>query len=116
MADTNEMKLGSAKEARGEEPEKYPVVVRIFGVASIIAGLLQVNAFILALVVVLFGHIDLSQLEEQTATTIAIDALSLALSFVLAVLFIILGIRLLRGKRRRVALMCIVMMHKETNQ
>ena len=94
-------------------PEKYPLIIRIFGVAGIVAGVLQVNAFVLALVAVFLGRADLSQVEGHTAVTIVIGAASLLLSFALAVMFIILGIRLLRGKRHKVALLCVVMIALE---
>ena len=105
--------LDARENARNEEVEKYPLPVRIFGVVSIIAGLVQVNAFILALLVVFFGKVDLSQIEAHTAITIVIGVISLALSLALAVMFIVLGVRLLLGKRHKVALMCIVMIALE---
>ena len=105
--------LDARENARDEEVKKYPLPVRIFGVVSIIAGLVQVNAFILALLVVFFGKVDLSQIEAHTAITIVIGVISLALSLALAVMFIVLGVRLLLGKRHKVALMCIVMIALE---
>ncbi len=105
--------LDARENARDEEVKKYPLPVRIFGVVSIIAGLVQINAFILALLVVFFGKVDLSQIEAHTAITIVIGVISLALSLALAVMFIVLGVRLLLGKRHKVALMCIVMIALE---
>ncbi|MDO4533474.1 MAG: hypothetical protein Q4C36_07100, partial [Coriobacteriia bacterium] len=46
-----------------EEPEKYPLLIRIFGVLSIIAGGVQIVAFVLLLLAIFFGRIDFTQLE-----------------------------------------------------
>ena len=105
--------LDVTENARCDEDRKYPLIVRLFGVASIVAGALQVNAFILALLVVLFGKVNLAELELHTATTIVIGVISLLLSFALAVLFIILGVRLLRGRRHKAAVLCLVMIGLE---
>ena len=112
MVESGEM-LDTAENARCDEDRKYPLIVRLFGVASIVAGALQVNAFILALLVVLFGKVNLAELELHTATTIVIGVISLLLSFALAVLFIILGVRLLRGRRHKAAVLCLVMIGLE---
>ena len=92
-----------------DEVEKYPFLVRAYGVVSIIAGALQVNAFIVALLLVFFGRVDLSELEVHTATTLIIGIVALALSFALSVLFVALGIRLVRGNRRRAAMITTIM-------
>ena len=92
-----------------DEVEKYPFLVRAYGVVSIIAGALQVNAFIVALLSVFFGRVDLSELEVHTATTLIIGIVALALSFALSVLFVALGIRLVRGNRRRAAMITTIM-------
>ena len=92
-----------------DEVEKYPLLIRVYGIASIIAGLLQVNAFILVVLAVFFGDIDLSQIEGNNTTTIAIAIVSLLLSAALSVLFVVLGTRLVRGLRNRAALICNVM-------
>ena len=105
--------LDVTENARCDEDRKYPLIVRLFGVASIVAGALQVNAFILALLVVLFGKVNLAQIEQHTATTIVIGVVSLLLSFALAVLFIVLGVRLLRGRRHKAAVLCLVMIGLE---
>ena len=92
-----------------DEVEKYPLLVRIYGVVSIVAGGVQVVAFILAILAVFFGRIDFSNLEPHTATTLVIGILSLVLSVVLAAFFVALGVRLLRGNRKRAALICNIM-------
>jgi len=94
---------------RTDEVEKYPLLVRIYGVVSIVGGALQVNAFIVALLAVFFGRVDLSELEVHTATTLIIGIVALVLSFALSVLFVALGIRLVRGNRRRAAMITTIM-------
>ena len=92
-----------------DEVEKYPLLVRVYGIVSVIAGAIQVAAFALALAAVFFGDVDYSNLEAHTATALAIGILSLVLSVVLAAFFVALGIRLLRGNRKRAALLCNIM-------
>ena len=96
-----------------ERSEKYPLIVRIYGVLGIIAGLLQINAFIMALLAVFSGSVDFSNLEKHTATTLVIGIVAALISIALAVLFIVLGIRLLRGKRQKAALICNIMIALE---
>ena len=98
---------------RQGEDEKYPLLVRIYGVLSIVAGCDQVVAFILATLAVFYGRVDLSVLDGHTTTTLVIGIVAIVLSVALAVLFVFLGVRLLRGNRRRVALLCIVMISIE---
>ncbi|MBO4352472.1 MAG: putative ABC transporter permease [Eggerthellaceae bacterium] len=96
-----------------DRTEKYPLIVRIYGVASIVAGCLQVVAFVLAALAVFFGDVDFSSLDKHTATTLVIGIVSLALSLVLAVMFVLLGVRVLRGKREKAALLCNIMIALE---
>ena len=103
----------SLAEKNLEIVEKYPLLVRVYGVLSIIAGGVQVLAAVLAIVLlgvsVASGNLDLSEFEQHTATTLVISAVGLVLSVVLAVMFIVLGVRLLRGKRTRAATIANVM-------
>ncbi len=94
---------------RNDEIEEYPLLVRIFGVASIIAGALQVILFVQALLAVFFGRLDLSRIEIHTATTLVIGIIVLVLSVALAVMFVILGVRLVLGKRHKAALIATTM-------
>ena len=103
------MKQAIRDYAEPDETEKYPLLIRIYGVASIVAGILQVNAFILAAFAVFSGDIDFSRLDSHGTTTLAIGFVALALSIALAVLFVMLGVRLVRGKRKQAALICNVM-------
>lgn len=100
-------------EAQLNETEKYPLLVRIYGVLSIVAGCIQIVAFVLALLVVFFGENDFTQIAEQGMTTIVVGIVALVLSVALAALFIVLGVRLLRGNRRKAALICTIMIALE---
>ena len=111
MAESNETMNAAeaAKAERVEEVEKYPLLVRLYGVLSIVAGGIQVALFVLSLLAVFFGDLDLSNLEKHTATTLVIGIVALVLSVVLSVMFVILGVRLVRGKRHKAALIANVM-------
>ena len=104
---------GVAEYAPDTETDKYPLLVRIFGAVSIIAGAVQVVAFVLMLLAVFFGKIDFTNLEPHATTTLVIGLISLALSAALSVLFILLGVRLLRGMRHKVALISSLMIALE---
>lgn len=96
-----------------EEPEKYPLLVRIYGVLGIVAGIVQVLAFVLATLAVFFGDVNLSALDDHTTTTLVIGIVSIVASVALAVMFIILGVRLLRGKRHKAVFLCDIMIALE---
>ena len=110
---TKQGMIEGAKSDLENEVEKYPLLIRIFGVISIIAGAVQVIAFAIMLLAVFFGRIDFSNLEPHAMTTLVIGLVTLILSFALAVTFVILGIRLLLGKRKKVALITVVMIALE---
>ena len=99
--------------AQVEEPEKYPLLVRVYGALGIVACVLQIVAFVQATLDVFVGKIDLSVLDGHTTTTIVVGALAIALSVVLAVMFAVLGVRLLRGQRHRAVLLCDIMIALE---
>ena len=105
MAPTEE-KISRREYAKQDEPKKYPLLVRIYGVLGIIAGIDQIIAFVLAILAVFFGDVDLSALDDHTTTTLVIG-------IVLAVMFVILGVRLLRGKRHKAVLLCDIMIALE---
>ena len=112
MAESGE-KMSRKNYAKHEETEKYPLLVRIYGVVAIVAGALQVAAFIFAALAVFSGKVDFSSLEEHTITTLVIAIVAIVASVVLAVMFIVLGVRLLRGKRHRAVLLCDIMIALE---
>ncbi|WP_350454161.1 putative ABC transporter permease [Slackia heliotrinireducens] len=103
--------LDIIENVRDEEPEKLSLFVRIYGALSIIAGGLQVLSFVLAILTLVgfFGRVDLSELEYQTTTALVITLVSTVLSVAAAVLFVVLGVRLIRGNRRRAALIANVL-------
>lgn len=107
------MVVSSNTSSYSDEAEKYPLLVRIFGILSIIAGALQIAVFIQALIAVFFGQIDFSNVEYRAATTLIMGLISLVASLALAVLFVILGVRLLRGLRHKVALGATIMIALE---
>ena len=109
----NDNTIDPKENARNDAEEKYPVLIRIYGVISIVAGALQVAIFILALLAVFFGDLDLSQIEEHTATTIVVGIVEILLSVALSIMFVVLGVRLVRGKRHKAALIANIMIALE---
>lgn len=95
------------------ETRRYPLAIRLYGVLSIAAGGIQVAAFVLAVVFFATGRIELKMLEAHTATTLVIAVVQLVLACVLSVMFVILGVRLLRGKRHRAATLANAMIALE---
>ena len=91
------------------ERERYPWFLRLFGVLCVIGG-------IDALVVFGWGlyefikHDEIAEAtREFTATTLVIAGVGIAIAVVLAVMFFVLGIRLIRGLRKRAAFICNIM-------
>ncbi len=116
--DLNDETLDIHENAREDKEERYPLPIRIYGVLSVIAGGVQILSFVLLiglLILSVFGSadFDFSQIEKHTATTIVISLIEAVVTLVLAVLFFVLGIRLLRGRRHRVALTCNIMIALE---
>lgn len=105
--------LDARVNAQEDQPDKYPLAIRIFGVISIVAGGIQVVSFILSLLAVFFGKIDLSQIEQHVIVTIVIGVIALLISVAISALFVVLGIRLLRGTRHRAAVIADVMIALE---
>ena len=108
MAESGKMMTRRAY-TQDEEPEKYPLLIRIYGALGIVAGVVQVVTFIRAALAVFFGKVDLSVLDNHTLTTLVVGIVAIALSVALSVMFIIMGVRLLRGSRHRTALLCDIM-------
>lgn len=90
-------------------PEAYPVLIRMYGVLSIIAGGVQVLMFALTALLLLSGNLNLSKLEKLATTTLVIGAVGVIASVVLAAMFVLLGIRLLRGRRHLAAVLANIM-------
>ena len=117
MAESNGTESGTKLTRRGyaqlEKLEKYPLLVRVYGALGIVACVVQIVAFVQATADVFFGKIDLSVLDSHTTTTIVVGALTITLSVVLAVMFAVLGVRILRGQRHRAVLLCDIMIALE---
>ena len=104
-------------------PEKYPLLARVYGVLCIIASVIQVIAFVLGTLIlvaiikgIISGEVDLSELSatgHTSMTTIVISAVAILVSAALAVMFFILGIRLLRGRRHETATLANIMIALE---
>lgn len=90
--------------------ERYPFIVRVFGAVAILAGILQIVSFVITILAFFNGQIDLANIEERTIVTIVVAALQLLFSLALAVMFVVLGVRLIRGKRRRAATLANAML------
>ena len=99
--------------ASRDEPDRYPLIIRIYGVLSMIGGGLQVALFVLVLIAIIRGRIDLSTFEGTNTVTAVIALIALVLSVILAGMFFVLGVRLVRGKRRMAALLAIIMIAVE---
>lgn len=103
-----EKQNGSEAKAQGAAG-RYPFVVRLYGLLAIAGGAVQIIAFIAGGFLLASGSISLESLEVHTVTTWVVLAVLLALTIALSGMFIILGVRLLRGKRHRAALLANVM-------
>lgn len=102
---SNELQPAGAEEGS----RRYPLAIRLYGVLSIIAGALQVGVFVLAVVFVATGRLSLESVESRTTVTLVVVVVQLILSVILSVMFVILGVRLLRAKRHRAALLANTM-------
>ena len=102
-----------------EANDKYPWFIRLYGVLSIIGGAVQLFASVRAALVIasLFSNgIDLGNIEAKghaSITTIIIAIVLVLVSAILAVMFFVLGIRLLKNKRHKAATLCNVMIGLE---
>lgn len=101
-----------------ETPDRYPALIRAYGVLSIIAGCVQlvlVAIIIFALIAALASgtQFDLSSIEPFNITSLVIQLVSFFVSVVLAGMFVVLGMRLLRGNRKSAALLINIMLALE---
>lgn len=89
--------------------ERYPWFLRLYGVLCIVGGV----DFLVDFGIGLYQFIMRDQIaevtREYTATTIVIAIIALVLAVVLAVMFFILGVRMLRGQRKKAALLANIM-------
>ena len=107
MSESSQQSLRNSEELNAKE--RYPWFLRLFGVLSVVAGISYVVDFILGLYQFIMRDEIAEVTREYTATTIAIAIIGLVLAFVLAVMLFVLGVRMLRGQRKRAALLCNIM-------
>lgn len=102
-----------------QAPDKYPWFIRLYGVLSIISGGVQIVGIVLAVLAILslVEHgFDLAQFEAKghaSLTTLIIALVLVVVSVVLAVMFFVLGIRLLKNKHHKAATLCHIMIALE---
>lgn len=106
--------MPDSKKNNASNEERYPLLIRLYGVASIIAGGIQILGIILVALLFALGYLksldnEIVKIEHHTMTTLVIGIVETVASIVLAGMFIVLGIRLLRGLRHRAALLCVIM-------
>lgn len=99
---------GLHKNVVEDVPDKYPLLIRIYGALSIGVGIISIGSFVLSLVSVILNGVDFSSMGRQT-TTIVITGMSLLLTVATSALGILLGVRLILGLRHRAAIMANVM-------
>lgn len=98
-----------AAQPSNNDEGRYPLIIRIYGVLSILGGGIQVLIVALGAFALFQGEINLSELEGSALTTTVVRLVELVLSTANAVMFVILGVRLLRGNRHKVALLANIM-------
>lgn len=89
--------------------ERYPWFLRLFGVLSIIGGIDFLIDFGIGLYQFIMRDEIAEVTREYTATTIVIAVIALVLAVVLALMLFVLGVRLLRGLRKRAARLANIM-------
>lgn len=109
MVDNRNGSEGKAQGARG----RYPLVVRLYGLLAIAGGAVQILAFIIGGFLLLSGNVSLESLEVHVITTWVVLAVLLVLTIALSAMFIVLGVRLLRGNRHRAATLANAMIALE---
>ena len=93
----------------GPVDKDFPIAMRVFGVLCIIcsAALIPVLVFLCLALPLMLGSGDIDR--GYSTATIVIQFVSLGLTTVLTVMFLILGIRLLRNKRHKTATIAYIM-------
>ncbi len=109
MVDNQNGSEGKAQGATG----RYPLVVRLYGLLAIAGGAVQILAFIIGGFLLLSGNVSLESLEVHAVTTWVVLAVLLVLTIALSAMFIVLGVRLLRGNRHRAATLANAMIALE---
>lgn len=98
------------KEARTQTvlKKKIPLILKVFAILCIVGGVAVLPMMAFVIVVMVFALQDGSFAGDSTATVVLLFV-ELALLAVLAVAFVVFGIRLLRDKRRNAAQMAEVL-------
>ncbi|MBQ9042274.1 MAG: putative ABC transporter permease [Eggerthellaceae bacterium] len=91
------------------EKKRYPWFLRLYGVLCVIGGVSTLVEFVRGIVEFVQRDEIAEVVHEYTATTLVIAVIAIFLAMVLAVLFFFLGVRLLRGMRKRAAVICNIM-------
>ena len=100
---------GGAIDAACEPKPKMPLLLKVFGVLCIVGGAVSIPSGVLA-VVVIVQFLRSGGLAEEALTPLAVTVVLVVAQAAMLVLFILLGVRLLRNKRRYAALTAEVLM------
>ena len=100
---------GGAIDAACEPKPKMPLLLKVFGVLCIVGGAVSIPSGVLA-VVVIVQFLQSGGLAEEALTPLAVTVVLVLAQAAMLVLFILLGVRLLRNKRRYAALTAEVLM------
>ena len=100
---------GGAIDAACEPKPKMPLLLKVFGVLCIVGGAVSIPSGVLA-VVVIVQFLQAGGLAEEALTPLAVTVVLGLAQAAMLVLFILLGVRLLRNKRRYAALTAEVLM------
>lgn len=102
-------KQHEAGKATGEVAEKYPWFWKLFGVLSILGGFDAAAIMVWGVYEFVMRDQIATVTREYTTVTLVIAAIAIVLAFALAMMFFVLGVRLLRGRRLKVAVQANVM-------
>ena len=92
-----------------EATERYPWFLRLYGVLCVVGGAIAVGLFGWALYEFVARDEIASVTRTYTTVTLVIALVAIVAAVVNAALFFVLGIRMLRGKRQKAALLCNIM-------
>ena len=98
----------------GMTRERFPFFIRAYGIVCMVSGVLQILVFGAGLVLLVRGEQVFTAEQASTATSLGITIAESLLSVALSLMFIILGTRLLRGDRRKAAVLASVMILLES--
>ncbi len=96
-----------------EQSFKYPWFWRLFGILSLVGSGLQIVLFVFNAILIIRNEAKLPNIEGIDKTTLVITIFSLVVSAALTLGFLVLGIRLLCGRRRKAAFLAIIMIALE---